>query len=322
MASYDKPETNNPIFNKSDYDSTSTTSQNVSGAQLDTANTFSEIQEFTLGIDCNTYKGITSSNNSLFFSGSGGLQSSNLQSSGNVNLLINNANATPSAKLVVKSNSVDKLELNTSGLDVKSGEIFYNEMELRNVMEILTNKTINATNNTLTIASADLTDTANIPLLDGNNTFANTITGNISGNNLVGNYQGFSGRLSGNITGITDTSIHAIGGWLIGNATTSRNGYQSGMTTAGSGGTVNVPANFTLNSGIFLLNANIRVKDYEQNNGNITLFFSTLNGSSPATGLDNRFPQSVQNRRVLQDEDGFTMSLNCTFRMTNTDNEP
>ncbi len=209
-------------------------------------------------------------------------------------------------------------------------------MVLRNHTSTLTNKTITAADNTLTIASSNLTDGTNIPLKDGtnvfsgiSNTFNNPILGNLTGdvtgdvtgtctgNNMIGNFQGFSGRLDADITGITTTAITAVGGWLIsstGGASGARNSFQSSM----SGVSNNVlPATFSLNPGTYLLCANVRIRSYGNSNTDLlTLFFSTNSGAP--SSLDDRYPQVIAGRRVLQDE--FSMTLSCTFRQSGTNN--
>ena len=203
-------------------------------------------------------------------------------------------------------------------------------MVLRNHASTLTNKTITAADNTLTIASSNLTDGTNIPLKDGTNVFSgvsNTfnnpiignltgdVTGNCSGDYLNGNFQGFTGRLDADITGITTTAITAVGGWLIsssGGASGARNSFQSGMSGVVSSV---VPATFSLGPGIYLLNANVRIRDYGTTNTDILTLFWSTNGGVPGS-RDDRYPQVVAGRRILQDE--FSMTLNCTFRQTGT----
>ena len=189
-----------------------------------------------------------------------------------------------------------------------------------NHSQTLTNKTIAASNNTLQIASTDLTDAGSFIAASSNNTFTgdntfnNEIDGNISGNSLNSSFTGFFGRLNGGINRPTNnTNKFAIGAWRVdadGISTGRRNTWSTNMTlTSGD----RVSSTFSLPSGIYQINAMVRVIDYEPNNGELILFFSTA-GSSFSGNVNASYPQSVQNRRVLQDS-SFTMILNCVVRL-------
>ena len=85
----------------------------------------------------------------------------------------------------IKKNNVEKLVINDSGTDVKSGELFYNGTALKNVAETITNKSIDGNNNTLTnIPTSALSNVVLMTTnqtIDGVKTFSESIVGDIAG---------------------------------------------------------------------------------------------------------------------------------------------
>tara|TARA_R100000329_G_scaffold9466_1_gene10756 strand:- start:11914 stop:13914 length:2001 start_codon:yes stop_codon:yes gene_type:complete len=188
--------------------------------------------------------------------------------------------------------------------------------------QTLTNKTIAASNNTLQIASTDLTDAGSFiaassnNTFTGNNTFNNVITGDITGNPLNSSFRGFFGRLSGGINRpVNNANKFTIGSWRIDPDTGStgrRDTWVDGIATS-SGTTVS--SIFSLPSGYYQISAMCRIIDYEPSNGELILFFST-NGNFSGN-VNASYPQSFSTRRVLQDQ-SITMNLNCCIKLQNT----
>ena len=194
----------------------------------------------------------------------------------------------------------------------------------QNHSQTLTNKTISASNNTLQIASTDLTDSASFISASGNNTFTgnntfnNQITGDITGNSLNSSFTGFFGRLNGGINRPTGNSNKfAIGPWRIDANTSStgrRNTWSDNMTLTSSNTRVNT--SFSLPSGYYMISTMVRVIDYEPANGELILFFSTA-GTNFSGNVNASFPSTFSTRRVLQDQ-SITMNLNCCIKLTST----
>ena len=86
----------------------------------------------------------------------------------------------------IKKNNVEKMVINDSGLDVKSGELFYNGTALKSFTETLTNKSIDCNNNTLTnvptSALSGVVLTTTNQNIGGVKTFNDGIVGTLTGN--------------------------------------------------------------------------------------------------------------------------------------------
>jgi hypothetical protein len=197
--------------------------------------------------------------------------------------------------------------------------------------QTLTNKTITASNNSLSIASTDLTDAGSFISAGGSNnftgatnTFSNNIVGNITGNPFNGTtdndkFVGFFGKLANDVSQPANTNDKFnIGPWNVVNnlaSTGQRNAWNEGISLINNN--TQVGANFTLTKGIYLINATIRVSDYEPSGGNLLLFFSTNSGILFSGGVDASYPQSWGNRRVLQDTSN-SMTLNISVYLDQT----
>lgn len=158
----------------------------------------------------------------------------------------------------------------------------------------------------------DHTQTLTNKTITGN--FTGTLTGNITGNSLNSSFVGFCGRLDSDVSvPANSTAKVAIGDW-----NTTKDNSNSGRRDAWNDGITNtngvVSSQFSLPSGYYSVSIMARVIDFEPSNTNLILFFST-NGSGFSGNVQASYPQSLQNRRVLQD-DSFTMTLNITIKLT------
>jgi len=109
------------------------------------------------------------------------LEDTELASSKNINVNVNKGNLNAGSSVVIKDNTTEILDINTTSCDLKAGEYRVAGTALRDKNEELKNKTVNCSNNTITnvpnnALSTDVVLTTNDQQISGIKTFLNNFT--------------------------------------------------------------------------------------------------------------------------------------------------
>ena len=235
------------------------------------------------------------------------LEDTELASSKNLNVNVNKGNLNGGSSVVIKDNTTEILDINTTSCDLKAGEYRVGGTALRDKNEELKNKIINGNNNTITnIPSTALAN--NVVLTDNTQT--------ISGSKTFSGTSNFSGSL--NCDGID--SLTTGGSAVIfsaGNSELNATGSVNIVSNTGntSSSHVRIKDEDTTRVEINSTGLDLKVGSYQVNGSNLNVVSETLQNKN-ISGAQNSIagiPDSALSSKVLLTDTTQTISGTKNF---------